>query len=618
MGDLLDKPITEMEGEKEGETVHRFIGHNDVLKYGVRSVQGWRKKMEDTYLCALDIDVPISEDPDDEKIKPEDRVVKAQIFGVFDGHGGKEVAQYVSENFVRFLINTKEFQKEKYEDALKKAFLDIDEELKKNSGETAKRLNELKQEEIAKEKKLLEANLSGSNLTSEEKEELEVFKSIFDPRNLENCNISMFTGTAACVCLIVENRVYIANAGDSRCVLLSKDQKDDFKIQKRTKDHKPDDPDEKKRIELAEGFVDNVNNRLNGVLSLSRAIGDHEYKKQEWLKPEDQIITCNPDVISENINAIDYILIACDGVWEKYSEEETNEIIKLIAADKLMFGEGDDDNDSNLDKAIVELFKKLIRPLGAIEEKKKGLDNMTMIAIKVKEAYKALDGKFDEKQKARAQARKEKKEEVKRKEKEKKALERKQKEEQEKALKEKKKAEEALKLQQEKEKEESKINMIQKHEEEINTNVNSIKAEDKPKVEDKPKEEEKPKEENKKEDDKKEEEKPKEEEKKEEEKPKEEDKKEEEKPVDNNNQPKEENKPIEEVPKEENKPIEEEKPNEVPIEENKLPNDQPKEEVKSEEKKEEVKVEEPKPEESKSNDEQKPSEDVKEEEKKES
>ena len=202
-----------------------------------------------------------SQDPDDEKIKPEDRVVKAQIFGVFDGHGGKEVAQYVSENFVRVLINTKEFQKEKYEDALKNALLEIDEELKKNTGETLKRLNELKQEEIAKEKKLLEENLSGSNLTSEEKEELEVFKSIFDPRNLENCNISMFTGTAACVCLIVENHVYIANAGDSRCVLLSKDQ-NDFKIQKRTKDHKPNDQDEKKRIELAEGFVDNVNNKI--------------------------------------------------------------------------------------------------------------------------------------------------------------------------------------------------------------------------------------------------------------------------------------------------------------------------------------------------------------------
>lgn len=585
MGDLLDVPKKEMELENDEKT----NGHNDVLKYGVHSVQGWRKKMEDTYLCALDIDVPKSDDPDDEKIESKDLVTKAQLFGVFDGHGGKEVAQYVKENFVRCLLKTNEFKKEKYEAALKQAFLDIDEELKQNSGDTLKRLNELKQQEIEKEKKLLDDNLKGSNLTKEEKEELEVFKSIFDPRNLENCNISMFTGTAACVCLIIENHIYIANAGDSRCVLLSKDQKDSYKIQKKTKDHKPSDPDEKKRIELAEGFVDNVNSRLNGVLSLSRAIGDHEYKKQEWLKPEDQIITCNPDIITENISGVDFILIACDGVWEKYSEDDTIEIIKLIEADGEMFKETDDDNETKLDVAIKLLFDKVMKQEGATDDKKKGLDNMTMIAIKIKDDYKNKDKMFDDRQKARAQKRKEKKEEMKQLEKKKKLEEKKKKEENDRI----KKEQEALKLKQAKEMEDEKNKVIEKKEEEIST---SIIKEEKPKEEEtKPKEEEKPKEEDK----------PKEEET----KPKEED-----------NKPKEEEKPKEEkpneVPKEENKPSED-KPNEAPIEDNKQ--DAPKEEnPKSEEPKpEESKSEEPKSEEPKS-EEPKANEEVKEEEKKES
>ena len=41
-------------------------------------------------------------------------------------------------------------------------------------------------------------------------------------------------------------------------------------------DHKPDMPFEKKRIEKAGGFVDEQ--RVKGVLNLSRSLGDLEYK----------------------------------------------------------------------------------------------------------------------------------------------------------------------------------------------------------------------------------------------------------------------------------------------------------------------------------------------------
>lgn len=72
--------------------------------------------------------------------------------------------------------------------------------------------------------------------------------------------------------MICKNTVYVANAGDSRAYIYS-----GKKVVELSKDHKPDDELERKRIEGAGGFV--LEGRVNGNLNLSRAIGDLEYKK---------------------------------------------------------------------------------------------------------------------------------------------------------------------------------------------------------------------------------------------------------------------------------------------------------------------------------------------------
>lgn len=404
MGELLDTPIKEMEGDEDNKDGKKFIGHNDVLKYGVRSIQGRRKKMEDTYLCQLDIECP--RNLDDIDVNLNDEPIKAHIFGVFDGHGGIEIAQYVKDNFVNVLINTDEFKKEKYEDALKKAFETIDQTLKDNTKETRQQLKKI--QEIERKKELLNKKPIENDLSDKEQNDLEVFKSILNPRKLDNCNISMFTGTTACVCLIIENTIYIANAGDSRCVIIKKEK--NYKIDMQTKDHRLVDPDEKRRIEVDDGFVDNSNSRLNGVLSLSRSIGDLEYKKREWHKPEDQIITCKPDIYKKKISEVAYILLGTDGVWEFFKNDK-----EIMDYNAKIFNEKDE-GESTLAESIQTLFEELLDIEDIKTNKKIGLDNMTMIAIKIKQDP-ARDKKFDELQKKRVQERKKKKEENKNKQK---------------------------------------------------------------------------------------------------------------------------------------------------------------------------------------------------------
>ena len=71
--------------------------------------------------------------------------------------------------------------------------------------------------------------------------------------------------------LITPMEIYCANAGDSRTVMSEKGNAVDL-----SKDHKPELPEERSRIIKAGGDV--MDGRVNGMLALSRAMGDFDYK----------------------------------------------------------------------------------------------------------------------------------------------------------------------------------------------------------------------------------------------------------------------------------------------------------------------------------------------------
>lgn len=63
------------------------------MSWGACAMQGWRSSMEDAHICQ---EVDLGKDG------------HGMLFGVFDGHGGQEVATYLQENFKsQFLIQYK-------------------------------------------------------------------------------------------------------------------------------------------------------------------------------------------------------------------------------------------------------------------------------------------------------------------------------------------------------------------------------------------------------------------------------------------------------------------------------------------------------------------------------
>ncbi|CAG5128712.1 unnamed protein product, partial [Candidula unifasciata] len=125
------------------------------------------------------------------------------------------------------------------------------------------------------------------------------------------------SGCTACVVLMQENKLIVANAGDSRCVLSRAGKAVELSF-----DHKPEDDSEKERIENAGGKV-TADGRVNGGLNLSRAIGDHVYKRNKDLPAEEQMITALPDVETADLCSDDqFIVIACDGIWNYMSSQE--------------------------------------------------------------------------------------------------------------------------------------------------------------------------------------------------------------------------------------------------------------------------------------------------------
>lgn len=123
-------------------------------------------------------------------------------------------------------------------------------------------------------------------------------------------------GSTAAVVVVGKEEIVVANCGDSRAVLCRGGVAVPL-----SRDHKPDRPDEKERIEAAGGRVINWNgNRVLGVLATSRSIGDHCMKPFVISEPETKVYA--------RTEADEFVVVASDGLWDVVSNKYVCEVVR--------------------------------------------------------------------------------------------------------------------------------------------------------------------------------------------------------------------------------------------------------------------------------------------------
>ena len=246
-------------------------------------------------------------------------------FAIFDGHGGKEVASFLSLNLHHYLvdeINNIKFGENDEEninnilDSIKTSFIKIDQDILENINFTT---------DVGSTATLIFIYYNNSNDNS-----------------LYNDNINIKD---------IERTLICANVGDSSGYLLAKSD-----IIKITKPHKCEDTSEVQRIRDKGGIV--FQGRIFGKLILTRTLGDKEMKKYGVLPI--------PDFFTKKIENDDlFIIIASDGIWDVINEEELlkmgneKELSSEIFSKKIMELAKERDTRDNSSCIVIKLNKNI-------------------------------------------------------------------------------------------------------------------------------------------------------------------------------------------------------------------------------------------------------------------
>jgi len=232
------------------------------LRFGVSRIIGGRKHQEDEYTCY-------------------DGLSKQKgpaLFAVFDGHGTDDYSACASDTLHKQILDSQLFSDGKYREAIKAGF--------------------------AAEDKLLMERIKSKR-----------------------------GGSTSTVAIIVGNELYVGHLGDSRAVLAVEDKPFTHNInvsthelpvraQRISRDHRPDDPDERRRIIEAGGVV--VQGRIIGkesAINMSRALGDFDFKLPKNEARADFISSTPyvPEAVKLTPQS-KFMVLGSDGLWDQIEE----------------------------------------------------------------------------------------------------------------------------------------------------------------------------------------------------------------------------------------------------------------------------------------------------------
>ncbi|ODQ44871.1 hypothetical protein PICMEDRAFT_24325, partial [Pichia membranifaciens NRRL Y-2026] len=198
-------------------------------------------------------------------------------FGVFDGHAGKQTARWAGTNLHNLL----------YESIMNDKFTDLRENLNSSFLEADK--------EIAKMKGVGSSGSTAAVAVLRWEEEDAPFDFIPTKKH--------------------KRILYTANVGDTRIVISRRGR-----AKRLCYEHKGSDKSEIKRIYKNGGLV--LGGRVNGVLAVSRSLGDIYLKEYVLGAPYTTMTEVN--------DGDEFLIIACDGLWDVCDDQEAVDLIKNV------------------------------------------------------------------------------------------------------------------------------------------------------------------------------------------------------------------------------------------------------------------------------------------------